>query len=179
MNIMDTPIQGCFTLALPRFVDHRGWFLKTFHEESFRLAGLRTDWKEDYVSRSVPGVLRGMHFQSPPSQHAKLVTCLEGRILDVALDLRADSPTYGSAWGVELSPNAIQSLYLPEGLAHGFLALEESVLAYKVTSIHDPERDLGVHWDSFGFHWPQTHPVVSERDAAWPPFPAFETPFRR
>jgi len=119
-----------------------------------------------------------MHFQLPPSQHAKLVTCISGRVLDVVVDLRLDSSTYGCSASVELSSEHPSALYIPEGLAHGFLALEESILHYKTTSAHDPERDRGILWSSIGFPWPVSDPILSDRDALFPALAAFASPFR-
>jgi dTDP-4-dehydrorhamnose 3,5-epimerase len=133
---------------------------------------------EQYFTLSHAGVLRGMHLQLPPHQHGKLVTCLSGRILDVLLDLRRASPTCGNSLGIELSPERGQALYLPAGIAHGFLSLEDnSGVLYGTTSVHDPHCDTGVRWDSFGFVWPVNEPLISARDAALPALAAFDSPF--
>jgi dTDP-4-dehydrorhamnose 3,5-epimerase len=178
MEARATELQGCIELKNARILDKRGWFQKTFHEEIFRTMDLRTDWREEYFTCSRPGVLRGMHFQVPPSQHAKLVTCISGRVLDVVVDLRVDSTTFGCAAAVELSSDTPNALYIPEGMAHGFFAWEESILHYKVTSTYDPERDQGILWSSIGFTWPVSSPIISDRDGMLPALSAFTSPFR-
>lgn len=172
-----TAIPGCLELRPTPHQDHRGRFVKAFHTPTFDALGLRTDFKEAFHSTSHAGVLRGMHFQIPPCQHAKLVTCLTGGILDVVLDLRRASPTFGQAVGVELSAETGALLYVPEGCAHGFLAREASLVHYSVTSEHAPDCDRGIRWDSFGFPWPVTEPILSARDQAFPALDAFSTPF--
>ena len=177
-DVHPTGLEGCLELRLKPFRDARGLFLKTYHEAGFRDLGLCTDWKEEFISTSAKGVLRGMHFQVPPHQHAKLVLCLAGRVLDVALDLRAGSPSFGKFAAVELSPEAANGMYVPEGFAHGFLALEDgSTMHYKVSSMHSPFHDRGLRWDSFGFLWPVAAPTLSPRDANFESFGDFFTPF--
>lgn len=180
MTLRMTALEGCFEVQCTSRPDDRGTFLKIFHDQAFQSLGLCTSWAEEFITSSRRGVLRGMHFQAPPRQHAKLVTCLCGRVLDVVLDLRAGSATYGKTHSVELSWNSARSLYIPEGLAHGFLALEEGAMVhYKVSTIHSPEQDHGILWNSFGFAWPEGNPILSQRDRALPPLDAFRTPFRR
>lgn len=174
----DLGLPGCFEIKPRLLADARGYFLKTYHEEWFRQLDLRTDWREEYFSSSRRGVIRGLHFQTPPCQHAKLVTCVAGEVLDVILDLRK-GPTYGLVASRRLSSRSPSMLYLPEGIAHGFLACsEEAVLHYKVTSVHSPAHDQGILWSSVPFEWPVQAPVTSPRDAAFPPFQDFDTPFR-
>lgn len=177
MEMLPTGIEGCWLVQQPVAQDDRGWFWKLAHAEIFAEAGLRTDFREIYCSSSEAGVLRGMHFQSPPHDHAKLVSCLNGRVLDVVLDLRPDSATYGQAKGFELSREAGVSIYIPGGMAHGFLALERSTMLYNVTSVHAPSHDHGVLWSSFGFDWPVDAPVLSERDQRHPTLANFNSPF--
>ena len=179
VTLIDTGLAGCNELQFHVHRDPRGLFVKTYHEAAFRLHGLCTDWREEFVSTSARGVIRGMHFQAPPEQHTKMVFCLAGRILDVALDLRAGSPTSGRCAAVELSADRSNAMYLPEGFAHGFQALEEcSSMLYKVSSMHSPTHDRGLRWDSFGFDWPLASPVISPRDAAFGGLSEFQTPFR-
>jgi dTDP-4-dehydrorhamnose 3,5-epimerase len=174
-----TGLADCCEVRFRPFHDARGLFLKTYHEATFRALGLCTDWREEFVSTSAKGVLRGMHFQVPPEQHTKLVICLAGRVLDVVLDLRAGSPTYGACASVELSPERANALYVPAGFAHGFLALEDgSTMLYKVSSMHAPAQDQGLRWDSIGFDWPITAPILSMRDAGFGALADFQTPFR-
>jgi len=178
-TLRETGLAGCLEVRFRAHRDARGLFLKTYHEATFRALGLCTDWREEFVSTSAKGVLRGMHFQAPPEQHIKLVVCLAGRVLDVALDLRAGSPTYGTCASVELSPDRANGMYVPEGFAHGFQALEDgSILHYKVSSMHAPAQDQGLRWDTIGFAWPITAPILSSRDAAFGALADFQTPFR-
>lgn len=173
-----TILEGCAEVRLQPHRDARGLFLKTYHETTFRDLGLGTTWREEFISTSSKGVIRGMHFQVPPHQHAKFVVCLAGRVLDVALDLRAGSPTYGRCAAVELSAEMANGLYVPEGFAHGFLALEDgSTLHYKVSSMHEPEYDWGLRWDGIGFDWPVTEPILSARDTTFGTLADFQTPF--
>jgi len=176
--VEDTEIPGCHVLQATVLRDERGAFTKTFHALLFEDAKLRTDWAEEYFTLSKKGVVRGMHFQLPPAAHAKMVFCLTGRVLDVVVDLRKGSPAFGRALSFELSAENGRGLYLPVGCAHGFVSLSEtSGMYYKVTSVYSPEYDAGIAWDSIGFDWPTTDPVLSKRDKSHPAFGDFDTPF--
>jgi dTDP-4-dehydrorhamnose 3,5-epimerase len=166
-------------LLQPRlFGDRRGTFIKTYHEEAWHEAGISFTIKEEYYSISRQGVLRGMHFQSPPEDHTKIVYCPSGRVLDVLLDLRRSSPTFGQAAVMELSAENRLILIIPNGIAHGFLSREESsIMVYKTSTVHSPAHDAGIRWDSFGFDWGCDAPVLSERDAAFPALADFASPF--
>ena len=119
-----------------------------------------------------------MHFQVPPAHHAKIVTCLSGVVLDVILDLRKSSPTFGLVESLELSESNRHFLFIPSGFAHGFLSLtEDSVVHYLTGAEHSPKHDKGIRWNSFGFKWPVSNPVVSDRDSELPLFSDFESPF--
>lgn len=178
MKAHDTAIPGVKILEFPAFADARGGFVKSFHAPGFEQMGLRTDWREEYFTTSAKNVVRGMHFQTPPAHHAKLVFCVAGRVLDVVLDIRTQSPTFGQAFSIELEPKSGVGLYVPVGCAHGFLSLTDgSVMYYKVTSVHAPEHDCGIAWDSFGFAWPVANPVLSPRDGDHPALADFASPF--
>lgn len=178
MKIIPTAISGCFQLAPNILSDARGSFVKVFHEDVFRQHGLATDYAEEFYSLSRRGVLRGLHFQSPPKDQAKLVYCPQGKVLDAALDLRLGSPTYGAHITLELSGENGHMLYLPPGLAHGFYTLsEEALMVYKVTSTYAPECDSGVLWNSAGIAWPDAAPVLSARDHLFQPLAEFASPF--
>jgi dTDP-4-dehydrorhamnose 3,5-epimerase len=177
--LQETGLPGCYELRAFRQEDARGSFVKPFHEPAFRELGLAADWRETFVTTSAAGVLRGMHFQLPPHDHVKLVSCLRGRVLDVVLDLRADSPTYGRCASAVLDARGGDALYVPAGLAHGFLALEDGAeLLYQVTRPYAPDHDTGLLWSSIPFDWPEPAPLVSERDRALPSFESFTSPFR-
>jgi len=178
MDIEPTDIPGCYILQPRVLEDPRGSFVKTFHVPRFEELGLRTDWREEYFTVSSSNVLRGMHFQLPPAEHAKMVFCLTGEVLDVVLDLRRGSPTYGMARGFSLSAQNGRGVYLPIGCAHGFVSLSPSAgMYYKVTSVHAAAQDAGIAWHSFGFAWPVNDPLLSERDRRHPTLADFVSPF--
>lgn len=178
MKLVETAIPGCYEVLCNSFQDKRGKFTKTFHQPEFEVCELRTDWKEEYYSVSARDVLRGMHFQTPPCDHAKLVYCLQGEVLDVVVDLRLGSPCFGQCQSFRLSPQKANSLYIPSGIAHGFLSLSEnSVMQYKVTSIHSAEHDAGILWSSLDFEWPVDTPILSSRDEQHPRLDEFASPF--
>jgi dTDP-4-dehydrorhamnose 3,5-epimerase len=179
LALKETGLPGCLELQPRVFEDARGRFVKVFNRELFAAHGLETSFAEEYYSSSLPGVLRGLHFQTPPHHHAKLVYCVAGRVMDVAVDLRVGSPTYGRHALVELSMERGNAIYLPSGFAHGFYVPEgEATLVYNVTTGYAPESDAGIRWDSAGIEWPDAAPVVSERDAGFPSLAEFVSPFR-
>lgn len=156
-----------------RFADPRGWFSETWNADAFARLGLPMGFCQDNQSLSKPkGTLRGLHFQAPPSAQAKLVRCLQGRIFDVAVDIRRASPTFGEWIGVELSADNGRQLFVPSGYAHGFLTLEENcMVAYKVDAYYSAQDDRGIAWDdpSIGIDWPiNGDPILSAKDAALP-----------
>ncbi|THC43808.1 dTDP-4-dehydrorhamnose 3,5-epimerase [Massilia sp. Mn16-1_5] len=174
----DTGLPGCLLLQPRVLEDARGRFVKTFHEGAFRALGLEAGFVEQYYSHSHRGVVRGMHFQKPPAQHAKLVYCVHGEVFDVVLDLRRGSPTYGQTRSFTLSASQGNALYIAAGMAHGFCATSElATLVYNVTSVYAPEQDEGVRWDSIGVQWPAANPLVSPRDAAFAALADFDSPF--
>jgi dTDP-4-dehydrorhamnose 3,5-epimerase len=178
MELISTPLKGCYQVRPFLAQDERGTFVKTFHTEQFSSLGLPIDWREEYYSSSRKGVIRGMHFQTPPYDHEKLVYCMQGEVLDVVLDLRMGLATYGRYIAVKLDAARGQGLIIPKGMAHGFLALTEAVMmAYKVTSVYASENDAGIRWDSFGLDWGVDQPIVSIRDRAHPKFSEFDSPF--
>lgn len=178
MEVRPTKLPGVCTLELFRASDARGSFTKTFSAQAFAAQALRTDFRETYYSLSGPRVLRGLHFQLPPAQHAKVVTCLAGRVLDVVVDLRTDSPTFRQHELFELSAARPQGLYLPAGVAHGFYVLEApALLWYSVTSEYAAAQDAGIRWDSAGIPWPDQAPVLSARDRGFPALADFASPF--
>lgn len=171
-------LPGCYVLT-PRVArDARGAFVKTFHNEAFAAAGLRQDFVEEYYSISRRRVLRGLHFQTPPREHAKLVYCTAGAVVDAILDLRTGSPTYGKHCLVPLNSRLRNIVYIAAGLAHGFYVTSASAtLVYKTTSVYSPEHDRGVRWDSAGIAWPGAAPLLSDRDSGFPALAEFRSPF--
>ena len=179
MRVEHTAIPGCYQLFPPVHKDNRGSFVKTFRKDVFASHGLVTEFAEEYYSISRKGVLRGMHFQTPPHDHFKLVYCLTGRVLDAIVDLRVGSPTYRQSETIELSAELGNMLYIAPGMAHGFYALtDEVVMQYKVTTVYAPEHDGGIRWDSAGIAWPGSDPILSVRDCSFPSLAEFQSPFR-
>jgi dTDP-4-dehydrorhamnose 3,5-epimerase/CDP-3, 6-dideoxy-D-glycero-D-glycero-4-hexulose-5-epimerase len=177
MKFKEEILPGCFVIEPVKFKDHRGVFVKTFHELLFKEAGVVFETREEFYSVSTKDTLRGMHFQIPPHDHDKLVYCTRGRVLDVLLDLRA-GPSFGKSVSVELSAENMLELFIPKGIAHGFLSLsDESLMLYKTSTFHNPQYDRGIRWNSFGFDWGLRAPITSKRDDEHPEFAAFETPF--
>ena len=178
MELKPTPLDGCFELRPLTHQDKRGSFTKIFHTNDFKDMKLNTNWVEEYFTLSKKNVLRGMHLQLPPSDHFKMVYCLEGEVLDVVLDLRSSSATYGKSYSLNLSSENKIGLYIPKGVAHGFLSLtRNSLLTYKVSSVYSQEHDSGISWKSFGFNWPIDDPIISLRDQKLEKLENFHTPF--
>ncbi len=177
MDVEALKLPGCLRLC-PRVVaDERGNFVKTFVDNEFRLLGLPTYFAEEYYSRSAPGVIRGLHFQVPPHEYGKLVACIYGKTKDVILDLRVGSPLHGQVEVIEMDASEGRVLYLPPGIAHGFLAHTEVIVWYKVTSHYAPAYDTGIRWDSLPVDWGVDNPVLSARDRALPAWDEFVSPF--
>lgn len=177
MKFRELDIPGVFEIELFFAEDQRGTFSKTFHRTEFEKAGLQADFRESFYSVNKKGVIRGMHFQFPPFHHAKLVYCTSGRILDVVLDLRKNSPAFGKYLAVEISGDNHKAVYMPAGLAHGFCCLTEATMIYQTETEHNPEADGGVRWDSFGMKWPVSETIMSERDKNFPAFSQLNSPF--
>ena len=184
MDIVKELLPGCFLLRGERFEDERGDFFKLFHAPTFADHGLETGFVESYITTSNKGVVRGMHFQAPPSDHAKLVCCLSGRVRDGLVDLRRGSSTFKQSCSLILSGEQAEVLYVPRGVAHGFAAYEDnSRICYMVSSVHDPAADEGVLWDSVGIDWWEGHaklkaaPIVSRRDRQFAALSEFHSPF--
>ena len=165
MLIKSTKFNDVHLLINKRFEDKRGVFLKTFNKETFKDAGLSVDFSESFYSVSERNVLRGMHFQLPPFDHDKLVYVVSGEVLDVVVDMRRGSNTYGESYSLTLSDSNNKSLYIGKGFAHGFLTISDTAtMVYMTSTVHNSDYDTGVRWDSFGFEWNVTNPIVSDRD---------------
>jgi dTDP-4-dehydrorhamnose 3,5-epimerase len=178
MEFIPTELPGLRLIRPRLFQDARGSFVKTYHRDAFREAGLDFAPREEFFSTSAKNVLRGMHFQLPPAAHAKLVYCLAGGVLDVVLDLRKNSPTFGRFQARELNAANREIFFIPVGFAHGFLALtENATMVYQTGTVHSPAHDAGVRWDSFGFNWPVKNPILSERDKNFCALAEFPSPF--
>jgi dTDP-4-dehydrorhamnose 3,5-epimerase len=178
MIFQKTPLHDVYVIAQTVSKDKRGYFVKNFQSSLFAKHNLECDFKESYYTESHKNVIRGMHFQTPPHDHAKLITVISGTIIDVVLDIRKSSKTYGRYFEIELSRDNGKSLYIPRGCAHGFGVLGDMAIAYyQVTSEHNPDHDSGIRLDGFGFSWPIANPVISDRDSAFPALNNFESPF--
>lgn len=176
-------MPGCYLLHGNRLGDARGDFLKLFHAPTLAALGLETAFAESYVSTSHAGVVRGMHFQRPPHDHAKIVCCLSGRARDGLVDLRRNSPMFGRSISLMLSADEPAMIYIPRGIAHGFAAhVDDTRLWYLVSSVHAPDADAGIHADSVGIDWwegagpslpPNFAPNLSARDQVHPTLAAY------
>ncbi|HCW53417.1 MAG TPA: dTDP-4-dehydrorhamnose 3,5-epimerase [Clostridium sp.] len=165
MEVIDTEIKGVKLIKLNKVNDNRGLFCKTYNEKMFEDMGIKTKIKESYYSISNKDVIRGMHFQIEPYAHDKIVYVTKGKILDVVLDIRKDSPTYKKYFSIELTHENSLMLYIPKGCAHGFKSLEDNTMVmYNVSSVYSPKHDKGIHYNSFGMNWGIKNPIVSERD---------------
>jgi dTDP-4-dehydrorhamnose 3,5-epimerase len=176
--IQKTEIPGFVGLQPTIRPDDRGSFVKTFHGGFFAENDWPTHFSEQYYTTSKRGTLRGLHFQLPPHDHAKLVYCVVGEILDVAVDLRTDSPTFRRYAVMTIAAERANQALLVSGLAHGFYVLSDAaIVVYNVTTTYAPDHDTGIRWDSAGIPWPDPRPILSARDAALPSLADFRSPF--
>ena len=166
MRFVATPLPGVIQIEPDVHRDARGFFLETYQAERYREGGIRETFVQDNHSRSAQGTLRGLHIQLPSAQ-GKLVRAIEGEIWDVAVDVRRGSPAYGRHFGVKLTAEGFEQLYVPPGLAHGFVVLSEvAQVEYKCTRLYDPKAELTIAWDDpdLAIPWPARNPLLSERD---------------
>jgi dTDP-4-dehydrorhamnose 3,5-epimerase len=184
MEFKPTPIPGLMVLQPKYLGDHRGHFAETYRKELFESHGLPTDFVQENESLSGQGILRGLHFQAPPYAQGKLVRVVRGRVLDVAVDLRKASPSFGKWYRVELGEDNGTMFWIPPGFAHGFLTLEPSTLfQYKCTHYYHPSSEGGLRWNdpNLAIDWNRTDeqpaPMVSAKDQNLPYFEDFNSPF--
>jgi dTDP-4-dehydrorhamnose 3,5-epimerase len=182
MKFIKTEISDVYIIEPSVFGDNRGYFLESFNLEKFQENVYPIKFVQDNESKSSRGVLRGLHFQKPPFDQAKLVRCIEGRVMDVVVDIREGSPTYGKHVAIELTGENKRQLFIPRGFAHGFSVLSDTaVFAYKVDNIYAPESDSGIRYDDkeLNIDWgvEDSEVIVSEKDAELPFFSKFESPF--
>ena len=171
-------IPGVFEIDMFHAGDDRGMFVKPYHKITLNEQGLVSEFRESFYSTNKKGVIRGMHFQHPPHDHAKIVYCTHGRLLDVILDIRVGSPTYGKATCIELSSDNFKAAYLPIGVAHGFCVLEDdTTMIYLTSTVHSSTADDGLLFNSFDFEWPISNGIHSERDLEFKPLAEFDSPF--
>ena len=182
MNIIKTPIEGLLVIEPQVFRDQRGWFIETYQEERYRTAGVDARFVQDNQSCSSYGVVRGLHFQRPPYTQSKLVSCTHGRVLDVAVDLRKGSPTFGQHFAVELNEDNHLQFFIPKGFAHGFSVLSETaVFSYKCDELYHPEADGGILLSDpallIDWQIPEAERILSEKDKHHPLLADFDNPF--
>ena len=182
MKFVNTHIEGLVILEPSVFEDDRGYFSESYNKNKFEKAIGEISFVQDNESKSFKGVLRGLHFQKPPYAQAKLVRCIEGKVLDVAVDIREESDTFGQHITVELSGENKKQVFIPRGFAHGFLVLSNTaIVSYKVDKSYAPVHDAGIRWDDLilNIQWGvnESEVVVSEKDAKLPFFLEFKTPF--
>ena len=174
MIFTETKLSGAFIIDLEQRGDNRGFFARTFCAREFEEHGLKTTVAQANMSYNHrKATLRGMHYQLPPAAETKLIRCVRGGIYDVIIDLRPESPTYMQHIGVELTQDNHRALYVPEMFAHGFITLADDVeVMYQVGEFYSPGYERGIRYDDpvFGIEWPLEVAVISDKDAAWPPF---------
>lgn len=181
MEFIETSLKGAYIIKPKVFRDERGFFLEFYSEKVFAENGIDAKFVQDNHSLSVEkGVLRGLHFQLPPNAQAKLLRVTRGRILDVIVDIRKSSPTFGKWEKFEISGKNFEMVFVPHGFAHGFVTLEDNTeIIYKVDNFYAPESDSGIIWNdpTLNIDWPIKNPTLSEKDAKLQNFKDFVTPF--
>tara|TARA_B110000444_G_C18681865_1_gene520134 strand:+ start:155 stop:697 length:543 start_codon:yes stop_codon:yes gene_type:complete len=180
MEIIKTPIEGLLLIRPKIFRDERGYFFESWSKDTFERNGLDFNFVQDNQSLSSKGVLRGLHFQNPPFSQGKLVRVIKGAILDVSVDIRKDSPTYGQYFSVELSEDNKTIFWIPPGFAHGFLTLEDNtIVTYKCTGIYNAASEASLIWDdaTLNIDWRIDSPLVSDKDLLGVDFKNFDSQF--
>lgn len=180
MELIKTSIDGLLIIKPDVFKDDRGYFYESYNKERFAKEGLTMTFVQDNESKSCKGVLRGLHFQKPPFAQGKLVRVIKGSVMDVAVDLRKDSLTYGKWESVVLTEDNKLQFWIPEGFAHGFVALEDNtIFNYKCTNVYNKESEGSILWNDpdININWNIDNPILSEKDKISPLFKNFESPF--
>jgi dTDP-4-dehydrorhamnose 3,5-epimerase len=173
MQIIPTDFEGLFVIQPKCFEDARGYFFESYNENEFKKNGLDVKFVQDNQSLSQKGVLRGMHFQNPPFAQGKLVRVIKGAVLDVVIDIRKKSKTFGKHFSIELNEQNKTMLYIPEGFAHGFLTLENNtIFFYKCTNFYNKASEDCILWNdpALNINWGISNPLVSEKDSLAKPF---------
>lgn len=173
MEIINTAIADVKVLKPKVFQDARGYFIETYSEKNFKACGIDCHFVQDNESMSMRGVLRGLHYQIAPHAQAKLIRVVRGAVLDVAVDIRKDSPTFGKVVSVELSEYNKQQIFIPHGFAHGFLVLEDNtIFSYKCDALYNPQSERGIRWDDpqIAIPWPKFDVpfILSDKDKKQP-----------
>ncbi len=181
MKIIETPISGLLEIEPAIFGDHRGYFYESYNKEAFYKAGITAEFVQDNQSLSSKGVLRGLHFQNPPHAQGKLVRVITGAVLDVAVDIRVGSPTYGQHHAVELTGENKKMFWIPPGFAHGFLTKkDDTIFAYKCTALYNKASEESVLWSDLqlNINWDIEAPLVSEKDQEAQAFDKLKSQFQ-
>lgn len=180
MDVSTTNIEGLLVIQPKVFGDERGYFFESFRDDVLNNHGVSSKFIQDNQSKSNKGILRGLHFQKAPHAQGKLVRVVKGSVLDIALDIRTNSPTYGHHFSIELNEVNKTIFYIPPGFAHGFLTLEDNTLfSYKCTNYYNLESEGSVLWnsESLNIDWGIENPILSEKDKTAPNFMDFKSPF--
>lgn len=180
MNFIETEIEGLIIVEPKVFKDDRGYFFESFNKATFQNSGIDEQFVQDNQSLSQKGVLRGLHFQKPPFAQAKLVNVIKGAVLDVVVDLRKSSKTYGKHFSIELSEQNKTMLFIPKGFAHGFACLEnDTIFSYKCSNVYNKDSEDAILWNDvdLNINWSISHPILSEKDLKAQKFKDFISPF--
>ncbi len=180
MEVIETGIKDLVVLRPKVFKDERGYFFESFNQKAFEAVGIKEQFTQDNQSLSSKGILRGLHFQTPPHAQGKLVRVIKGAVLDVAVDIRKNSPTYGKHYAVELTEDNFLMMFIPAGFAHGFATLQDqTIFSYKCTDTYHPECEGGLMWNDpdLNIQWNIDQPVLSEKDKKNQAFASFVSPF--
>lgn len=181
MEIVKTRIEGLLIIKPKVFNDERGYFFEAYNKQKLKNEGFDQHFVQDNISKSSKHVLRGLHFQNPPYAQAKLVQVISGAVLDVAVDIRKNSPTYGEHYAIELSEKNNLLFFIPKGFAHGFLTLEDdTIFSYKCTELYNKEAEGAILWNDkhLTINWNVDNPIVSEKDNIAPSFESFNSQFK-
>ena len=180
MKIIKTEIEGLLLIEPRVFEDERGYFFESWSKDAFENAGLDINFVQDNQSLSSKGVVRGLHFQNPPFAQGKLVRVLKGSVLDIAVDIRENSPTYGKYFSIHLSEENKTMLWIPPGFAHGFSTLEDNtIFSYKCSGVYNKESEGSLMWNDtdLNIDWKIKNPIISEKDQNSELFSNFKTQF--
>jgi len=180
MEIIETKIKGLLIIKPKVFADDRGYFFESYNEIVFKNNGVDVKFLQDNQSLSNAGVLRGLHFQAPPFEQGKLVRVITGAVLDVAVDIRKDSPTYGENITIELTEENKTMFYIPPGFAHGFATLRDNtIFSYKCTNVYNKASEGTIQWNDkdLNIKWNMTNPILSDKDLNGVTFKDFKSPF--
>ena len=180
MEILETSISGVLLIKPKVLGDHRGYFYESYRRDKMMEFGVDPNFVQDNQSMSKKGILRGLHFQAPPFEQGKLVRVIKGSVIDVIVDIRGSSATYGEHYKVELNEENKLLLWVPTGFAHGFLTLQDdTIFSYKCTNYYNRESEGSIRWNSpkLNINWEMSNPILSEKDIEAPLFQDFKSPF--